>query len=79
MAVSPRIITIIIATSLVAAALLLSIICVSTDSWVTAKGGADGFTVRSNTGLWRVCFTFDGESKACSRYSADDVRKSKSI
>ena len=48
-----------IASSLVALALLFSIICVATDSWTAYDYGS----FKGNTGLWKSCVTISGDSR----------------
>ena len=75
--IAARIIITIIATGLVVAALLFSIICVSTDSWVTSEPIVG---VKRRSGLWKVCYKGSGdvEIDKCGTFDEDIVRKCES-
>ena len=74
---SLRIITFMIAVGLAMVALLLSIICVSTDSWISFDID-DFFFVsgKGELGLWRICGEA-GSQRECDDLNEDSVRKSK--
>ena len=66
-----RRVTYLIATSIVVVAMILSIVSVSTDSWVTAS--ANGITIEE--GLWRVCVD-QGQGRECVGFNEDLIASS---
>ena len=66
-----RRVTYLIATSIVVIAMIVSILSVSTDSWVTAS--ANGITIEE--GLWRVCVDI-GQGRECIGFDEDLIKSS---
>ena len=74
---SLRIITFVIAVGLATVALLFSIICVSTDSWISADINLFNiFSERGELGLWSFCAQV-GDQRECQNLNEDSVRKGK--
>ena len=62
-------VTLAIAAIIVAIAMILSIVSVSTDLWITAS--ANGITLQQ--GLWRQCVEHLDQGKECTKFDKDAV------
>ena len=62
-------VTFAIAAIIVAIAMILSIVSVSTDLWITAS--ADGITLQE--GLWRGCVEGQGQERQCYKFDKEAI------
>ena len=63
-------VTLAIAAILVAIAMMLSILSVSTDLWITASVG----DITLQQGLWRGCLQTQGHDRECIRFDNDVIK-----